>query len=136
MALVAGYTLSRIKNVKIASLIIFAVVAEGIANQQHDFRIKKEFLFYNNLERELDSTTNRNDLFIINSGEYPTPMYFTHRKGWVDSNDKISNENYIQELKDKGLKYILILKRTFGSEIVLDKYQKLIDNEDYCLYKI
>lgn len=136
MAIIAGYALSKIKNIKLAGIIVFAVIAEGVANQQHDFRIKSDFKFYETLEYDLDKLTKKEDLYLINSGDYPTPMYFAHRRGWVNSNERINDENYIQDLKSKGLKYILILKKTFGSEIFLDKYQILIDNENYCLYKI
>lgn len=136
MAMVAGYSLSKIRNIKLAGIIIFAVIAEGIANQQHDFIIKSDFKFYENLEFDLDQLTEKDDLFLINSGDYPTPMYFAHRRGWVNYNEKINIENYIQDLKSKGLKYILILKKTFGSEIFLEKYKKMVDNENYCLYKI
>ncbi|MCB0380777.1 MAG: hypothetical protein KDD24_05920, partial [Flavobacteriales bacterium] len=59
-----------------------------------------------------------------------------HRKGWVADNHTISNEKYIEELKNKGLKYIVILKRSFSSEIKLNQYKVVLENNDYCIYDV
>jgi hypothetical protein len=63
-------------------------------------------------------------------------MYFSHRKGWVNGNDKINDVAYIEKLRTKGLKYIVILKRTFGSDIALSHYEKVLENKDYAIYKV
>lgn len=136
MALIAGYGLSKIKYSKLALILLIAISIEGIANQQHDFRIKEKDRQVLNLEKDLDSLSLRSDLIIINSGNYPTPMYFAHRKGWVNTNDKIRDEEYIKSLKDKGLKYIVILKRSFGTETSLNRYKKVLENEDYSIYEL
>ncbi|MEY1637922.1 ArnT family glycosyltransferase [Tenuifilum osseticum] len=136
MALVAGYGLSKIKYSKLAIILLIAISVEGIANQQHDFRIKEKDMHLLNLEKDLDSMSFRNDLIIINSGSYPTPMYFAHRKGWVNTNDKIRDEEYIMSLKGKGLKYIVILKRSFGTATSLNRYRKVLENEDYSIYEL
>ena len=135
MALIAGYGLSQIKNSKIVLIALIAISVEGIVDQQHDFRLKSKNENLINLEKDLDAISNRNDLIIINSGSYPTPMYFSHRKGWVNTNEMIENQEYINELIDSGLEYIVILKRSFGKEIVLEHYKKEFENEDYCIYK-
>ncbi len=136
MALIAGYGLSKIKYPKIVLIILIAISVEGIANQQDDFRIKEKDIKILNLEKDLDKVSLKDDLILINSGNFPTPMYFAHRKGWVESNEKIKDEAYIADLKGKGLKYIVILKRSFGSEILLNNYQKVLENPDYCIYQL
>lgn len=135
MALIAGYGLSNIKYSKIAVILLIAISIEGIANQQHDFRIKAKNKPLVNLEKDIDKVSSRNDLILINSGYNPTPMYFAHRKGWVAANDQIKDEKYIDSLKVKGLKYIVILKRSFGSKILLPRYNKVLENKNYCIYK-
>lgn len=136
MALIAGYGLSKIKYSKIALIILIAISVEGIANQQHDFIIKEKDKRILNLEKDLNSVSSQRDLILINSGNYPTPMYFAHRKGWVNTNEKIKDEEYIESLKYKGLKYIVILKRSFGSEVMLNQYKRVFENEDYCIYEL
>jgi hypothetical protein len=136
MALVAGYGLTKMQNTKLALIVLIAISVEGIANQTHDFSIKENDLGILNLEMDLDKISNQHDLILINSGNYPTPMYFSHRKGWVNDNHTISNENYIEELKNKGLKYIVILKRSFSAEIKLNQYKVVLENNDYCIYDV
>ncbi len=135
MCLVAGYGLSQLKSKKLIILILILISTEGILNQQHDLRLNEKNRYLITLEKELDAFSNKNELILINSGEYPTPMYFAHRKGWVNSNEKIQTHGYIESLRYKGLKYILVLKNTFGTEINLD-FKKVIDNENYCFYQL
>jgi hypothetical protein len=135
MALIAGYGLSLIKNKKIAIFLLIAICLEGIGNQLQDFRIKKEDKAILNLEKELDQFSSKNELVLINSGECPTTMYFTHRKGWIATDEKIANENYINELVKKGLKYIIILKNDDHNEIKLTNRKILFQNGHHTIYR-
>jgi 4-amino-4-deoxy-L-arabinose transferase-like glycosyltransferase len=134
MAFVAGYGLSKIKHPTYALLILLTIVIEGIANQQHDFFIKDDAEYFIDLESELDSISNREDLIIINSGEYPTAMYFAHRKGWVAENEKLNDPKYIDELRKKGLKYMVILKSNVDPKLNFANYPLLLENENYFVY--
>jgi Dolichyl-phosphate-mannose-protein mannosyltransferase len=135
MALVCAYGINQIKNKKIAALMVIVISLEGILNQQHDFRIHDKEMAIFQLETDLNSISSRNDLILINSGDVPTPMYFAHRKGWINSNEKIANENYVRDLKQKGLKFIVILNRVFGTDLKLN-YTIVFKNEDYCIYEL
>jgi hypothetical protein len=137
MALVAAYGLCQIKNPKMALIILTAVVIENIANQQHDFFIKPKEQALLSLDKDLEQAgVAPDDLIIINSDQYPTPMYFSHRKGWVDNNYNINKQGYIDSLANHGLKYIVILKRSFGSELLLKNRKAIFDNENYTFYKV
>ena len=135
MALVCGFGIYKIKNIKIRALVLISICLEGILNQQHDFRINKNELALLQLENDLNKVSEKKDLILINSGEYPTPMYFAHRKGWVNSNDQINDKNYVNQLNEKGLKYIVILKKTFEKNINLN-YRVVFDSENYSIYKL
>lgn len=135
MAIFAAYGLQQIPNYTIRIIILIAIVVEGILNQQHDFRISKDNLAIQNLENDLNQFSKKSDLLIINSNDYPTPIYFAHRKGWITTNDKLENEHYIDSLKGLGLKQIVVLKKTFGSEVKL-KYQQVFSDENYTIYKL
>jgi 4-amino-4-deoxy-L-arabinose transferase-like glycosyltransferase len=134
MALVAGYGLSQIRVKKIALIILIAIVIEGIANQYHDFFLKEKDLSIVHLESDLDSISSKTDLICINSGENPSPMYFAHRKGWLVSNSDLKKSNKMDDLVQKGLKYIVVLKKQFGSPIILERYQLIFENENYYFY--
>jgi len=135
MALVAGFGISKIKNQKLVLIILVVIALEGLLNQQHDFRIKTNSLSLLELENSLDLISEKEDLILINSGNYPTPMYFSHRKGWVNNNETIITKQYRDELKSKGLKYIVILKNVFGQNINLE-LPILVNNNDYCIYQV
>ena len=135
MALVAGYLISEIKQPKLALFILCLIVTENLLNKWNDYQIYPKDLKIETLEREMNKYTKPTDLVLINSGNVPTPMYFAHRKGWVKSNGFISIKENIEELKRRGLKAIVILKKTFGEDIKLD-YPILGDSEWYCIYKI
>ena len=135
MALIAGYGIEQIKNNRLKLFFLIIICIEGIGNQFHDFIIHENDAQILTLEKTLDSFSSRKDLIVINSGDYPTPMYYSHRKGWVNFNDSISNPVYITKLKTNGLKYIVILKRSFGSNLELPVYSRIFNNQDYAIYK-
>ena len=135
MALFAGFGISQIKSRKIVFIILAAIALEGVLNHYDDFFIPEKQQVILNLEKDLDEVSNRNDLILINSGYLPTPMYFAHRKGWVLPNEDILNQKHLQELIDNGLRYIVIVKRTFGTPILLE-LPVVFENENYCIYRI
>lgn len=135
MALLGGYTLDMIKKRTIAIIFLSVVCIEGIANQQHDFRIRKKEKPLLQLESELNKFSHKNDLIVINSGNYPTPMYFAHRKGWIASNEQISDSVFRQNIKNKGCKLVVIMKRSFGTDMKLS-LPCLLDNENYSFYNL
>lgn len=135
MALIAGFGLTQFKNKKIGLIILALIVIENISNQQHDFFLHEKEMALLNLEPDLDKISNKKDLILINSGDYPTPMYFAHRKGWVLNNNKIKDKKKLLFLKEKGLKWVVILKRKFGSEINLE-LPVVINNNDYTIYQL
>ncbi len=134
MCFIAGYGASQLKT-KWMYLVLFIVVAENIANWQHDFRIKPQFAKFEKLEKDLDKHAKRTDLIFVNSNEVPTLLYFAHRKGWSDRNENIQRNEYTDSLKKLGLKFIVISKEVFGSKTEL-KYPKIDSSEVYDIYKL
>ena len=137
MALVGGYGLCQIKNQKIALLLLAAIVIENIANQQHDFFIKPKEQALLSLDKDLDQAgVAQQDLILINSDQYPTPMYFAHRKGWVDNNQTIKQAGYLDSLHSLGLKYLVILKNSFGTEMEISDQNLVFSSVHYDIYGI
>jgi len=134
MALMAAYGLDQIKNKRIVVVILFIIGVEGILNQWNDFRIRPNEEALLGLEADFNKISEPEDLIVINSGYHPTPMYFAHRKGWLTSNNNLADSAFMDDLTHRGCKYVLILKKSFGSGIDLKK-EIVIDNEDYTIYK-
>jgi hypothetical protein len=134
MALLAAYGLEQLKNKKLIVAILIIVGVEGILNQWNDFRIRPNEEALLGLEVDFNKISEPEDLIVINSGYHPTTMYFTHRKGWLTSNDNLADSIYMDDLTHRGCKYVLVLKKSFGSDINLNK-EIVIDNKDYKIYK-
>lgn len=140
MALVSAYGILKIKfqNTKYDRLkyvFLVAISLEGTINYNDDFFIKEDDYRIFFLEKDLNKCGHKKDLILINSGNKPTPIYYAHRKGWVTFNDSIKNPVYLNKLKRKGLKFIVILKKSFGDEIILD-YPICYSNTYYTIYEL
>lgn len=135
MALIAAFALGQIKNRKIVAAILCLFTLEAIVSKNHDFYIKEENRAILRLENALDRLGSKKDLIAINSGLVPTPMYFAHRKGWVESNEALSKPDVVAGMKANGLKFIVVLKRAFGTDITLP-YPEVENNSDFRIYAL
>jgi len=135
MALMAAYGLNQIKNKKVIVVLLFVIGVEGLLNQWNDFRIKPKEKALVALENDFNKISEAGDLIVINSGYHPTPMYFTHRKGWLTSNKNLSDSVYMDDLINRGCKYALILKQSFGSDVDLNQ-SVIVNNEYYKIYRL
>lgn len=135
MSLLAGYGICQLANKNLVWVSLVIIATENIATRFSDYHINPNNAQVYFLERDLDRFSGRRDLVLINSGNVPTPMYFAHRKGWVATNALIANADYVQQLKKKGLKFIVILKEAFGSDLKLN-YTEVFESAAYRIYKI
>lgn len=134
MALVAGFGLSSIDNKKVRIFLVTAIAIEGIANQQHDFFLKPSSQQLLNLESDLDQISQPNDFIAINSGDVPTPMYFAHRKGWILHQEDLLNLSYLEDMKSKGLKFVVVLNNN-QTKFISDHLGSLVlEKEGYSIY--
>ncbi len=135
MALLAGYGLTRIQQNKWIWLILVVVCAENVASRFSDYHVNPNHQRVLALETDLDRFSQRSDLLLINSGQVPTPMYFAHRRGWLANNQQIVAPGFLDSLMQKQLKYVVIMKQVFGSNLELN-YPVKLDNEAYRIYKV
>jgi hypothetical protein len=120
MAFIAGTGLAQLKNKTIVAFALVVISVEGIANKTQDFRIRHPYTSMLNLETIMDSVSTRKDLIAINGNGSGTPMFFAHRRGWISTNEMLSDTTYINSIHEKGCKYILILRDTPGRDMSLD----------------
>lgn len=133
MALIAAEAISRLpKKVWIFALV--AISAEGVIRKWSDqFTINDAGLV--TIESEIAPFVASTDLIVINSDEFPTPMYFAHRKGWLASNDQLLSDSFVSEIKNKGCKFAIVLKKRFGKPAELP-YHIVKSTEDFDLYEL
>lgn len=134
MAMVAGYGVSLINKAILRTLLLVAIALENILNHHSQFIIRENRQPVLALESVFDCFSSRGDLICVNSNQEPTVMYFTHRKGWLATNEQLQDEAFISDLHQHGCKYILVMKRVFGSDVELPLARR-VDNEDYTVYR-
>jgi hypothetical protein len=132
MALIAGYAINKLPA-KYFYIPLLLISAEAIANQQHDFFIKESNKYILSLEGIIDKNINSKEIIVINGGQGPRDIYFTHRKGWTIGNDKV-NESVLRHYKEKGAKYLIIDKNSYQGNI--DYLETVYSGKDYSIYKL
>ncbi|MBI3239515.1 MAG: glycosyltransferase family 39 protein, partial [Flavobacteriia bacterium] len=81
MAVVAAFGLQRMDK-RLATALLFLIMAEGIGNQISDFRVKDEVRYKLTLEQQVNQLVPKGEIIIIHAGPNPEWMYCYHRKGW------------------------------------------------------
>jgi len=132
MALTCGYAVSKL-SVRFQYILLFVIALEGILNQQHDFFISKTELYKLDLETIAETVSHKDDLIIINGGTNPQQLYFTHRKGWTIKNDVLEENRKLNDLKDKGAKYIFINRVSYQKTL---DYPLIFQNDNFNIYKL
>ena len=132
MAVIAGVFISKVpKKYQVVLLILIGL--EGIANQQHDFFIKKNKRYLLNLEQIVEKHVNENELIVTNGGPSPQQMYFTHRKGWSVDDSVLRNRQKINEFTKKGAKHIVVDRATFKTKL---EYPVEYSGENFVIYSL
>jgi hypothetical protein len=137
IAFISGYGLSHLPK-KIKVIALFAVAVENIGDQIGDFKFHRINMAFENLETIVDSVSTRQDLFVINSGDHcPTVMYFAHRKGWTVSLRQLQEPGFLEGVKQKGGKFVLVCKKMYGedNDITLDLPQ-VFESESFRIYTL
>lgn len=134
MAFIAGWGISRIpsKAWKVACLILVSV--EGIANQHHDFWIHENQKYKAELESYCRTFSDKTDLIIINAGQNPQELYFTHRKGWTIEHSQAINKSYIDSLHLLGANYLIIDKHL--GEGIPEGRSIMKENKDFIIINL
>jgi 4-amino-4-deoxy-L-arabinose transferase-like glycosyltransferase len=138
MAFVSGYGLAQIFNKKIMLFILMITAIENIGDQINDFRIHKVNAAFSDLESIVDSVSNRDDLFVMNTDPYcPTAMYFAHRKGWTVYSRDLTNQSFIEDLKKKNCRFALVCKRLYSEDYdVTLNLPQVFESNDFRIYSL
>ena len=135
MCMVAGYGVSLVGNAKWRVAILLVVSLENVLNHHSQFVIRENRQPVYALEGRFDAFSSRSDLVCVNSGQDPTVVYFTHRKGWIATNEQLQDSAFVDDIARRGCKYIVVMKRVFGEDVALP-YGMEFDSEDYTIYSL
>lgn len=116
MAFMAGYGLSLLPKKAYIYIFLLVIFIEGFGDQYYDFRIRDTYKPLAELESILDGVSEKTDLIAINVNEVhnPTAMYFAHRKGWSTPDYLLADDSFLEDIKSKGCRYVVIVKKLYG----------------------
>lgn len=129
MCVLVGYFAIKIPA-KWASIALLVCIVESVANQYHDFFIRKSEYFKIHLEEISAQVTQPNDLVALATNLNPNEFYFLNRKGWmVNANDV--NDEFISELAKKGCKYLFLRRDSYNEAL---KFPRIFEDEEYIVF--
>jgi len=134
MALMAGYCLSEIKQFSVRRILVLAVATEVILNSLPEFHTNKDQKYKLTLENLAAKYSSPHDLIAINCGPNPQQIYLAHRKGWNLENADQTKFEYLQSIKKKGCKILIINKHE--APVFSLPYKVLEDNPDFIVYDL
>lgn len=114
MALLVGCALANIKKPVWRWALIGVIALEGVANQYHDLFPSDNQWIIADVEATIEPHVPVDALVAVNSGENPTPLYFTHRKGWVMGSAQLSEPAQVDSLQGLGLEYVVWFHKTWS----------------------
>ncbi|KAB1063700.1 ArnT family glycosyltransferase [Salibacter halophilus] len=132
MAVVAGYGMSQIP-IKYAVIIAVLIIAESIANQQHDFFIDEDQLYKLEIENIAAEHIEEDELILINGGYNPQLIYFTDRTGWTAPTRLINKNGNIDSLRSLGAQKLIIDKHLSSTEY---NYSKAYTGKHFEIYDL
>ncbi len=134
MAMLVGYLLSEIKKPVFRNLLAFAIACEVILNALPEFRINNDQRYKLGLEPLVSKYVGKHDLIAINCGPNPQQIYLAHRKGWNLEDSGQVNVSYLDKIKSKGCKVLIINKHESYAPLL--PYTVIFRNDDFVLYKL
>jgi hypothetical protein len=119
-------------NPRIAIAVLCFGFIESVANQQHDFFVKKEALHKIELETIADSVCTHSDLVGLVSNANPNEFYFLNRKGWLVAPDQCTS-THLQDLHRRGCTHLFAPVERLPLDI---PYEVIFKNEHYWVYQL
>lgn len=129
MALLVGYLLSKLPH-NWAMILLSIAIIESVANQQHDFFIRKEAFTKLQLENIADQVCSNKDLVALVSNENPNEFYFLNRKGWIVHPNKV-NTSELDLLRHLGCRFLFMKNSDAANDVPLER---VFENQDYVVF--
>lgn len=136
MAMIVGWGLAQLNKRALAIAVLAIVMIEGVGNQFHVLSIREPYLSLTKLEGVMDGVSKRTDLIATNGihDSDPTPMYMAHRRGWVLETTDLANTGIQADLKNRGCKFILVVRKAI-EDVTLD-LPVAFQSDDFTVYQL
>lgn len=136
LAFTGAYALTCITSKRIVVTCITFICIEGILNQQHDFFIKPGEYYKLQAESVMNTVSIQSDKIAVLGSENPQVLYFSHRKGWVCTQNQILDKAYWRYLYRNTCKFVLVNTHEVSSEHILQlPFKTCYKNSDFTVLK-
>lgn len=133
MAVMIALVLARIPRKGWAIFLLVLGMLEGIAWQARDFTNSPREAYKMNLTKIVNEYSAPDDQIVLVNNGNPIGFYFTHRKGWLQSEENRLRPGQLGDLSAHGAR-ILIINRHFREHTY--KLPLLFESDDYRVYEL
>jgi len=130
LAICGAYSLVELR--KFAPVVMFLISVEAVANQAHDFRYNSGEAYKEELASLSGQFIPENALVAINGNSNPLELYFLNRKGWNLSNEAIADHGFLQHIKLRGCRYVVLNRHSSSLEL---EGVCVFQNQHYSVYR-
>jgi hypothetical protein len=134
MALLAGYGISAIRNLRLRVFLAAAIAVESLLNQQHDLRIPPSMIYKTELEGLVNKFVSREGKIILNTGPNIQQLYFANRKGWLLDAPALIRKNALDSLSGFDFS-LVVLDRAVNTAYDSAEFRVLYSDAHYLLLK-
>lgn len=130
LAICGSYALVEFR--KFAPVVMVLISVEAVANQAHDFRYNSGEAYKEELSSLSDQFIPKNALVAINGNSNPLELYFLNRKGWNLSNEAMTDLDFLQQIKQRGCRYIVVNRHSSSHKF---DGVCVFQNQHYSIYR-
>lgn len=132
-AFIAALGLTYIKKNTLLISATMVLCIEGVANQQHDFRIHDRNQYKMTLEDLMNAHVPSDALIVITGDGNPQGLYLSHRKGWVCSSEQVCDFNYLSKVNAAGAKFLVVDKHKVNLSC---SHTVVFENADFVIARL
>ncbi|MFM7662933.1 MAG: ArnT family glycosyltransferase [Bacteroidota bacterium] len=130
LAICGAYALVELR--RFAPVVMVLISVEAVANQAHDFRYNSGEAYKAELSSLSDQFIPKNALVAINGNSNPLELYFLNRKGWNLSNEALADLGFLQQIKQRGCRYMVLNRHSSSLEF---EGVCVFQNQHYSIYR-
>lgn len=135
MAIFAAQGLQWFQKKQLQTILIAAIMIEGIANQYHDFVCRPNKKYTLELENICNAYTKEKELIAINGNLNPTSLYLAHRKGWSFESQRINEEHFLKMLKNNKCTLLIWDKHNGHKPENIPFFKEVIELDNYAIFQ-
>lgn len=133
MAIMIALVLEKMPRKKWAIFLLVLGMAEGVAWQVRDFTNSPRQEYKMKLTEIADQFSASDDQIVLINNGNPIGFYFTHRKGWLQSEEETLDKAYLEDLTAQGARILIVNRHHRNHKYDLSL---IYEDADYRVYQL